>query len=315
MSVLLFVRRFLSNSISHFCNIRIYSSERARNYPALLSLPIFLLLFSSCTATQAHNALISNVLPSHTFAITAPPTLILHNDSGSITLHAGKGSAVVITATQRVTAHGPPLGTLTSGANDMQVNYDQQGNTISVEALNISHAALSGLSVDFDAFMPAEGSVQLYTEYGSIEVSGVHGSTMLVSQSGSISASNIDGVLTINDNSGSVSVNNLCGPLSLKLSNGDVELRRMTLTGSSRISTERGSILFTGSLSSQGTYRFSTETGAIELSLPINSSFNLEASTEHGEIENEFGSTQVGDNPAPLLHVSTKVGSIAIRSS
>jgi DUF4097 and DUF4098 domain-containing protein YvlB len=240
----------------------------------------------------------------------------MHNDSGSITLHAGKSSAVVITAMQRVTANGPPLSTPTfqSGTDDMQVNYDQQGNTISVEALNISHAALNAVSVDFDVSMPTEGSVQLYTGYGSIEVSGVHGPTTLVSQSGDITATGINGSLTINDSNGSVSVSNVCGSLTLTLHNGDAELRRVALIGSSQISTERGSIMFAGSLNPRGTYRFSTQTGAIELTLPVNSSFNLEASTEHGAIENEFGSVQVGEEPSALLHVSTEVGSIAIRN-
>jgi hypothetical protein len=314
---ILFVRQLLSNSISHFCNIRMCGSERAIKYPVLLSLPIFLLLFSSCTTVRVHDALISNVLPSHTFAITASPTLIMHNDSGSITLHAGKSSAVVITATRRVTANSPPLGTptLQSDTNDMQVNYDQQGNTISVEALNISHAAPRAVSVDFDVTMPVEGNVQLYTGYGSIQANGIHGPTTLMSQSGDIIATNIDGSLTISDNNGSVSVNHLCGSLSLKMSNGDAELRRVALTGSSRISIEHGAILFVGSLNPRGTYRFSTQTGAIALTLPENSSFHLETSTEHGAIENEFGSTQVGDEPAALLYVSTEFGSISIRSN
>ncbi|GHO97063.1 hypothetical protein KSF_071110 [Reticulibacter mediterranei] len=285
-------------------------------YPVLLSLPILLLLFSSCTTTQVHDAIISNVLPSHTFSITASPTLIMHNDSGSITLHTGKSSAVVIIATQRVTATSPPFGTppLQPDTNDMEVNYDQQGNTISVEALNISHAAPRAVSVDFDVTMPVEGSVQLYTGYGSIEANGIHGPTTLMSQSGDITATNIEGSLTISDNNGSVSVDNLCGSLSLKMSNGDAELRRVALTGSSRISTQRGAILFVGSLNPRGSYRFSTQTGAIALTLPENSSFHLEASTEHGAIENEFGSTEVGDEPSALLHVSTEVGSIAIHS-
>jgi DUF4097 and DUF4098 domain-containing protein YvlB len=134
-----------------------------------------------------------------------------------------------------------------------------------------------------------------------------------VSQGGDITANGINGALMINDSNGSVRVNNLCGSLSLELSNGDVELRHTTLTGSSRINIERGSILFIGTLKPRGTYRFSTNTGAIELSLPMNSSFILEASARHGTIENEFGSVYVGDAPAALLHVSAEVGSIAIR--
>jgi DUF4097 and DUF4098 domain-containing protein YvlB len=194
------------------------------------------------------------------------------------------------------------------------VNYDQQGNSIRVEALNISNAAVRAISVDFDVTMPARGDVEIYTGFGSIKADGIYGRTTLESENGGITVANLNGPITINGSNGPVSADSIQGTLSLTLNNGDIELQHVALTGSSQITTERGSILFNGNLNPHGSYRFHTETGAIDLTLPDNSSFNMEAITEHGSIENEFDNTQTGEEPRALLRVSTRFGSIALHS-
>jgi len=224
---------------------------------------------------------------------------------------------VVVTATQHVTdfnTFSTPTYQSTSDTKDMQVNYAQQGNTISVEALNISNAALRAIGVDFDVVVPVGSDVQIYAGYGSIDADGLHGRTALESQNGDITVHNINGPMTINGANGSMSVDTIRGTLSLTLDNGSVELRHVALTGSSQITTERGSIDFNGSINPHGSYRFRTETGAIDLTLPISSSFDLDAVTKHGSIENEFGSTHVGNEKGPhaLLRVSSRLGSISL---
>lgn len=258
-------------------------------------------------------------MPSHTFTVTTRPSLTIHNDSGSITLRTGKDGAVVVTATQHVSnlsTLNTPDAQYTPDAKDMQVNYDQQGNTISVEALNISNAALRAISVDFDVIVPPSSDVQIYAGYGPIDADGLHGRTTLESRDGDIAVRNISGPIAINGANGSVSADNVKGTLSLTLSNGDVALRHVSLTGSSQITTAHGSIDFEGSIDSHGSYRFHTAIGTIDLTLPTNSSFDLNAVTAHGSIENEFGSVHVGNDNEPhaLLRVSSELGSIALHN-
>jgi DUF4097 and DUF4098 domain-containing protein YvlB len=285
----------------------------------LLLFSILLFSLSGCNPDQIHPAIVRSVLPSHTFSVTARPSLTIHNDSGSVTLRTGKDNVVVVTATQHVTDFNTfttPTYQSTSDTKDMQVNYDQQGNNISVEALNISNAALRTIGVDFDVIVPVSSDVQVYAGYGSVDADGLHGRTTLASRNGDITVHNINGPMSINGANGSVSVDTIRGTLSLTLDNGDVELRHVSLTGSSQITTERGSIDFNGSINPHGRYRFRTETGTIDLTLPTSSSFDLDAVTEHGSIENEFGSTHVGNEKEPhaLLRVSSGLGSISLHS-
>jgi DUF4097 and DUF4098 domain-containing protein YvlB len=320
MSGLLFVRQVIFDILSHFHTIgNSYSRKRTiQKIPyILLFLLLLLLSLSGCNTDQIHHTTTRSVLPSHTFTVTAPPSLTIHNDSGSVTLHTGKDNAVVVTATQHVTeinALSTPTAQPTTDIEDMQVNYDQQGNTIRVDAMNISNAALRAISLDFDVIVPARSDVQVYAGFGSINADGLHGRMALECQDGDITVNNISGPMTINGANGSVSANNMRGTLSLTLNNGDVEIQHASLTGASQITTERGSISFDGSIKPYGSYRFRTETGTIDLTLPTDSSFELDAITERGSVKNEFGSVHVGNEPRALLRVSSGLGSISLHS-
>ncbi len=322
MAGLPFVCRIQVNIISHYKAIKnsyshILCVRKLSFYYIILLLSFLLISLPGCTTDQVHHSTVRSVLPSHTFIVTARPSLTIHNDSGSVTLHTGKDDAVIVTATQHVSdlnTLNTPDAQYTPDAKDMQVNYDQQGNTISVEALNISNAALRTISVDFDVFVPPGSDVQVYAGYGSIDADGLHGRTTLETHDGDIAVRNISGPMTINGTNGFVSADNIQGSLSLSLSNGDVALRHVSLTGSSQITTEHGSIDFEGSIESHGSYRFHTDIGTIDLTLPTSSSFDLDAVTGRGSIENEFGSTHVGnyDEPRALLRISSELGSISL---
>jgi hypothetical protein len=316
MTMPLFVHRLLLYKVfNSYSLIKTMGKNSPRCMLLLCSLLLFLL--SGCDTRQMHPPGVKSVLPSHTFPVTARPSLAIHNDSGSVALHTGRDNIVVVTATQHVDSF--PDFTAGSSqdipdAKDMQLNYDQEGNTINVEALNISNAALRAVSVDFDVIVPPGSDIEIYTGYGAIDVDGVHGKMALESREGDVSVQNSEGAVTINSTNGSVNAANVQGPLSLTLDNGDIALQHVSLAGSSQITVEHGSIDFDGSINPHGNYRFHTDTGSIDLTLPTSSSFDLDAATEYGNIENEFGSTHIGSDygPRALLHVSSDFGSIVL---
>jgi hypothetical protein len=327
MFMLLFVRRLLMDAVANnYTKYITYSHIFKRHIRknslccALLLLFLLLLSFSGCDTHQIHDIPAKSVLPSHTFSVNTHPSLFIHNDSGSVALHTGRNNVVVVTATRHVDNFNT-FNTVsdqdTPDDKGMQLNYDQQGNTISVEALNISNAALRAISIDFDVIVPSSSDIQIYAGYGSIDADGVHGKTTLESQDGDITVRNSNGPMTINSTNGSVSADNVQGTLSLTLNNGSVALHHVSLTGSSQVTAKRGSIDFNGSINPGGSYRFHTETGTIDLTLPSRSSFDLDAATELGSIENDFGSTHVGNENGlhALLHVNSDVGSIALHCS
>jgi hypothetical protein len=120
------------------------------------------------------------------FEVAANPTLILHNDTGSIHVRAGpSGNDVSIQATKHSGLWGSP--------NDIRVSYTQntEANTITVNVDRQSHVFDWG-KVNFDVKIPSTATLQLKTATGSIDVSGVSGEMLLVE------ASTITGSLHMN---------------------------------------------------------------------------------------------------------------------
>ncbi len=226
----------------------------------------------------------SSVSETQHFSVSANPTLVLTNDTGSIQVRAGgTGLDVSIQATK----HSGSGGNL----NDIHINYAQNtgSNTVTVNVERLNNASFFGSgSVDFAITVPSTATLQLKTNTGSIDVSGVSGQMVLTSNTGSVQASG------------------------------------GALGGTSEFGTNTGSITFTGSIGSSGTYRFQTNTGSVNVTLPGASVFHLDASTDTGSINTNFpgvtvqhrqfvgadAQSDVGAAPQATLSLKTNTGSI-----
>ncbi len=225
----------------------------------------------------------NSVTETQHFSVSANPTLVLNNDTGSMHMRAGSGNKVTIQATK----HSGPGANL----NDVKVNYmqDREGNTVTVNVDRLTNASLYGsTSVDFEITAPSAAVLQLKTNTGTIDISGVSGQMILSSNTGSIQAS--DG----------------------------------TVSGKSELITNTGSITFNGSTARSGTYRFETNTGSVNVTLPGESVFHLDASTDTGTINTNFPAvlvqhrqfvgadahSDVGSAPQATISLKTNTGSI-----
>ncbi len=226
---------------------------------------------------------------SFTVSTTPTPTVVLNNDTGSIQVRAGgTGSEVIIQATKYT-----GLG---SNANNVQVSYNQDSatNTITV---NVNRSTgfnfFTSPKVDFVVTVPSMAALQLHTNTGSIDVSGVSGQMQLTSNTGSVAAR--DGLLT----------------------------------GSSKLGSNTGSITFNGSIDTSGSYQFTTNTGSVDVTLPANSVFHVDATTDTGSITSDFpgvivehpnftgavAHSDVGSSPQATVTMSTNTGSIHLHQS
>ena len=108
--------------------------------------------------------------PRH-FAVSATPTVVINNDIGSIHVQSGgTGSDVTIQATKHA---GPG-----SNVNDVQVSYSQNSaaNTITVNVDRTSNTTFfNSPSVDFQVTVPNNAALELKTNTGGLDVSGVSG--------------------------------------------------------------------------------------------------------------------------------------------
>jgi len=92
-------------------------------------------------------------------------------------------------------------------------------------------------------------------------------------------------------------------------------VREATLSGTSVMETNHGSVRFAGSIDSQGTYTMKTLSGDINLTLPGTTAFQLEANTGSGSVNNEFGSATVGDAPRARITATVGNGSITVNKA
>src|SRR6266496_1611274 len=163
-------------------------------------------------------------IPRH-FAVSATPTVVINNDIGSIHVQSGgTGSDVTIQATKHAGAG--------NNVNDVQVSYDQNSadNTITV---NVERTTgfnfFNSPSVDFVVTVPSSAALELKTNTGGLDVSGVS------------------------------------GRMSLRSNTGSVGMRDGVLTASSILQSNTGSITFNGSISQTGSYQFMTNTGSVNV--------------------------------------------------
>ncbi len=121
------------------------------------------------------------------FTVSADPTLVLNNDTGSIHVRA---VAVQHEVSIQATRHTGQWGNL----NDLKVSYTQnsEANTVTVNVDRLSNFNFfTSASVEFDVAVPDIASLQLKTNTGGVDVSGVNGQVVLTSKTGSISASDL----------------------------------------------------------------------------------------------------------------------------
>ena len=222
--------------------------------------------------------------PARTFTVGTNPALTLTSDGGSVTVNRGSDNNRIIVQAKKFASFGGNL-------NSVQINYSQNGNTLTVAASNSgTFNFFNATSVDFIVTVPTTTDLQIHTNAGSINVNGVSGIMSLMSNAGT------------------------------------VEATQSSLTGSSKFHTNAGSINFNGSIGSTGTYDFQTNAGTINMTLTGNPSFHLNANTNVGSINTSFpvtvnrnttGATangDVGTTPQATLTLSTNAGSINLNN-
>ncbi len=202
------------------------------------------------------------------YTVKGQPTIVINDANGAIHVVVGNSNNdVTIQSVGQNNFFGDP--------NDIQVKYNQDGNTISANAQENGPG-----SVDLNVTVPQGTILQLNTDSGDISVNGVDGQMTLTTNSGSINASNdvISGSSTITTNS------------------GDITAKQTALNGQEKVSTSSGDINFAGTIGTSGSYQFQTDSGSVNLSVPSASAFHVDASTPSGSINSDFPGVNVQNN-------------------
>lgn len=211
-------------------------------------------------------------LPSQTFQVSGPPTLIIKVDAiGNLfMLNKDKDSnKVFVSGWKKVTG----IGSL----DDIQQHATQNGNTINL-SWTMKQTTFWGVGsekVDLWVDLPASSNVQIETRTGDLLIGYLRGELKVKTQSGHINV-------------------------------------QAALQGHSQLQNTSGRIDYCGTLDPQSSDLFESGSGNISITLPSNAAFSLPLSSKLNRFSNDFGSNEVGVMPRAHLDVTTHTGMIII---
>lgn len=218
---------------------------------------------------------------THTYLVSALPTLVLNDNTGTVTIHTGgSGSQVTIQATKHFQAFG----------SAPTVQYSQNGDTINatVKNQNNSFPPFGSDNVDFNVTIPTNANLDVHTDTGTITVNGVSGSMALTTDTGTITANE----------------DTLSGPSTLKTDTGSVTFAgSIGTSGNYQFLTDTGSVNVTLPADSSFHVDASTDTGS------INSDFS-EVNVQKQDFVGGNAHGDIGSNPDATVTLKTNTGSI-----
>lgn len=285
---------------------------------------VVVLVVAALGALATNWRIVTVPMPTRTFQIAEHARLVITNGAGKVAIRRGEEGIVSVAATKRASGLGV-------NPENMQVNYDQRGDSVNILTNVAWHIFQFGMrSIDFEITVPencdvqlengsgrvavqgARGNIHVRTGSGSIETSDLQGQIAMKTGSGGIRASNLRGQVFVQTGSGGIQGSGLQGQIELKTGSGGIRMEQGLLAGSSRITTGSGGIDFEGALDPRGAAHLQTGSGGIRLRLPANATFSLNAKTGSGGVHNAFGGNEVGSGPRTQLKLRTGSGGIHI---
>ena len=223
------------------------------------------------------------------YAVDRSPALVVDNFSGSITVRAGEGEEIRVTAVK----HAPRASDL----DRIEVDVRPRSGGLTVVTRNPERLMNSWVRLEVVA--PAGTSFDLNTSSGSVEVSGLKGGGKAETSSGRVTARDLSGTVALHTSSGGMSVQTFDGDLNLHVSSGSIGVKAIrgtldahTSSGSIdvsdaqgwvRLETSSGSIDYAGSPA--GDCSFKTGSGSIGLRLPPDLDARVDLHTGSGSIK------------------------------
>jgi|GEM_PF-796573 len=184
-----------------------------------------------------------------TFAVTSTPSLVVDASAGAITVRQGAGNEVQVQVTRIVRAVSTSVGE--NAVGQIPATVTQSGNTVTVT----SH---------FNASMFDGTSMTRRVEIVATVPSTTHLDLRLAA--GNITVTDITGNVRVNANAGNITLTNA------------------TLSGTSSLTANAGSIRLDGTLANGSTLNANVNTGNIALTLPQTLAAHLQADANVGNV-------------------------------
>ena len=209
------------------------------------------------------------------------PRVRLANAAGQVLVEGVKGSrSVDYEATRYAMAADP--ATAKQRASEVPVDISREDSKIVIETNGGEHTG-----ADYTLRVPTGGSVEVESEIGEVEVSGISGNVTVGAEAGDVRVWDVGGDVKVEAPRGDVSVGDVntdTGSANLEAGVGDVSLEDLIL-GTLEASVEAGDVTLSGRFSGGG--RVTVETGDIVARLPTDDTRDLTLETRLGSVSRE----------------------------
>lgn len=209
------------------------------------------------------------------------PHVQLTNAAGRVRVEGVKGlRSVEYEATRYAMAADPAAAK--ERASEVPVDISREDSKIVIETDGGRNTG-----ADYTLKVPTAGSVEVESEAGDVEVSGLSGNVNVDAEAGDITVKNVGGNVKVEAPQGDVTVGDVntdTGGVEIEVGSGDVSLEDLVV-GTLEAGVEAGTVTLSGRFSGGG--RVSVETGDIIAKLPPEDTRDLILETRVGSVLRE----------------------------
>ena len=209
------------------------------------------------------------------------PRVRLANAAGQVRVEGVKGSrSVEYEATRYAMAADPAAAK--QRASEVPVDISREDSKIVIET-----DGGDDTGADYTLQIPTGGSVEVESEAGDVEVSGISGNVTVGAEAGDVRVRDVGGDVRVEAPRGDVSVGDVntdTGSANLEVGSGDISLEDLIL-GTLEATVEAGDVTLSGRFSGGG--RVSVQTGDIIARLPPEDTRDLTLETRVGSVLRE----------------------------
>jgi DUF4097 and DUF4098 domain-containing protein YvlB len=254
--------------------------------PLLLLLAVLLLMLLAVATVLLWGSLGESIsgtsIASDSIDSAGPePRVRLANAAGQVRVEGVKGSrSVEYEATRYAMAADPAAAK--QRASEVPVDISREDSKIVIET-----DGGEDTGADYTLKIPTGGSVEVESEAGDVEVSGISGNVTVGAEAGDVRIRDVGGDVRVEAPRGDVSVGDVntdTGSANLEVGSGDISFEDMIL-GTLEASVEAGDVTLSGRFSGGG--RVSVQTGDIVARLPPEDTRDLTLETRVGSVLRE----------------------------
>jgi len=209
------------------------------------------------------------------FAVGPKAGVSVMNPYGSISVRPSLNNTVVVNAILH--------------SDKVEVDNNQNGNRVDIQSHLLAGADSDSGRVDYEVLVPADASVTLHSDTGSLRAEKLHGDVSLEGPGAEVNVRDIsDAHVHVKTMNGAVNLDNIQnGHVEVDSLSGEVTLKGVNGPLVQVVSTS-GRINYIGDFGKSGEYRLTSHSGDIDATIPEWTSADVTARSVRGEVHDDI---------------------------